>query len=429
MPYISSGTAFRIVARPLLQTMLFAFLITSALFVIGSQPASAQAYHYSVLYSFHGGTDGANPDGALLMDASGNLYSTALYGGDLNCINFGISGCGVVFKLAKNGKEVAIHSFAGPDGEYPNVGLVADKAGNGYGTAGSGGTFGFGTVFKVSNTGRVTVLYSFTGGADGGNPDSFLLVDSDGNLYGTTQLGGDLACTSIGPGGCGTVFKVDKTGKESVLYAFTGNTDGSTPIAGLTADSSGNVYGTTFFGGDPNCALQPTYGCGVVFKLDKTGRESTIYNFSGPDGAFPGAAIFIDKTGNLYSTTNIGGPSGAGTVFEIDTKGKETVLFGFGGYEQDGTIPDGGLITDPAGNFYSTTTAGGTLGFGTVFKLSKGGETILYNFTGGADGSTPGASLLRDKAGDLYGTALYGGDPSCVYTFNAGCGVVFKLAP
>jgi uncharacterized repeat protein (TIGR03803 family) len=431
MHYISSGTACRILGSLLLQTTLFTLLIASALFVIECQPASAQTYHYSTLYSFHGGTDGANPDGALLVDASGNFYSTALYGGDLNCVNFGIVGCGVVFKLSNSDKETALHSFDGMNGQYPNVGLIADKSGNGYGTAGEGGTDGFGVVFEIDRTGTSKVLYNFTGGADGGAPNSFLTLDASGNLYGTTEAGGDLSCTSpIGFVGCGVVFKLDKQGREKVLYAFTGGADGSSPIAGLTGDAAGNIYGTTIYGGDLNCAINPTVGCGVVFKIDRAGHQSVLHSFTGPDGALPGAAVYIDKSGNLYSTTLYGGSGSgqAGTVFKLDSTGKETVLYNFIG-GPDGGSPDGGLITDPAGNFYSTASQGGSSGFGVVFKLAKTQETVLYNFTGGADGAMPEASLIRDKAGALYGTATYGGDPSCVYSFITGCGVVFKLAP
>jgi uncharacterized repeat protein (TIGR03803 family) len=438
----NSGDRFRLV-----------FLVCAAvlaLSLVASQPAQAQAepaYTFSVLHTFNG-TNGESPDGALITDAAGNLYSTTTYGGNTGCIDTGgLSGCGTVFKLNKNGKQTMLYKFpaSGANGANPNVGLVADKAGNLYGITAFGGADNNGTVFKLTASGKETVLYSFTGGKDGGIPNAFLIFDAaEDNLYGTTEGGGDVSCTNVlNVTGCGVVFKVNKTtGKETVLYTFTGGKGGDIPIAALTIDAAGNLYGTAALGGALSCPSPygPNTGCGIVFKISKaTGKESVLHRFSGADGASPGAALYRDKVGNLYSTTFYGGTGNFGTVFKLDTSNKESVLYSFTG-GTDGGFPDGALIPDASGNFYSTTNSGGDLscsvpnsapGCGVVFMLNKttGTETVLYSFTGGADGAVPGVSLLRDAGGNLYGAASQGGNPSCSGQFVAGCGTVFKLAP
>jgi uncharacterized repeat protein (TIGR03803 family) len=292
--------------------------------------------------------------------------------------------------------------------------LIQDAAGNLYGTTCFAGQAG-GTVFKVDASGNETVLYSFAGGADGACPVGGLVQDPSGNLYGTTIFGGDC---------CGTVFKLDPTGKETVLHIFTGGGDGLTPYAGLVRDQAGNLYGTTYIGGDsPNCVPG---GCGTVFKLDASGKETVLYSFTdGADGAFPYAALILDAEGNLYGTTYGGGSMscylGCGTVFKLDTNGTETVLHCFTGGE-DGEYPEGGLIRDPAGNLYGTTYGGGIYGLGTVFELDTSGtETVLHTFTGKLDGGYSSAGVIRDSRGNFYGTTQFGG--------AYGHGAVFGLRP
>jgi uncharacterized repeat protein (TIGR03803 family) len=351
----------------------------------------------------------------LVRDAAGNLYGTTGGGGFSN---------GVVFKLDTTGKETVLHRFSGTDGRFPSGGLVRDAAGNLYGTTSSGGAFGWGSVFKLDTTGKETVLYSFTGGTDGSEPSAGLIRDAAGNLYGTTVSGG----TSPFP--YGVVFKLDPSGKETVLYTFTGGADGGFP-SGLIRDAAGNLYGTAGGGGSPACGAEN--GCGVVFKVDTTGKETVLYSFDGSDGAYPFQDLTRDAAGNLYGTTLsvAGGGLNYGVVFKLDTAGKETVLHSFRGYPADGAFSvygtGRGLVRDAAGNLYGTTDSGGAFNDGLVFRVNTTGkETVLYSFTGGLDGGNPSVGLVRDAAGNLYGTAVTGGADDCG---DDGCGVVFKLDP
>jgi uncharacterized repeat protein (TIGR03803 family) len=311
----------------------------------------------TILYSFHGKADGALPSAGLLRDVLGNLYSTTQLGGDLTC-DKGL-GCGTVFKLSAAGKETVLHSFADSttDGGYPVAGLIRDAEGNFYGTTPLGGTSNVGTVFKLDTTGKETVLYSFTGsGPDGASPNAGVIRDAAGNLYGTTVGGG--------PQNAGTVFKLDAAGNETVLYTFTGGnggTDGKYPIGGLVRDAAGNLYGTTEIGGIVNG--------GTIFKVDQTGTETVLYRFSTfGDACCPQSTMIRDAAGNLYGAAG-GGTSGAGTVFKYDTAGNETVLHTFGETQRDGQNPLGGLALDAAGHIYGTTQQGGASGWGTVFEI------------------------------------------------------------
>ena len=394
--------------------LVLAILLLPA--VVATPLAQAQAYTtFRALYAFTGGTDGEYPHGGVVRDAVGNFYGTTALGGISGCRY-----CGTVFKLSKTGKETVLHRFPGTqyDGVNPLAGLVRDKAGNLYGTTYAGGTTGNGTVFKVEKTGKETVLHSFTGTPDDGRqPQAGLVRDAAGNLYGTTTGGG--------PSNDGTVFKLDKTGKETVLYSFTGGADGIEPWAGLVRDAAGNFYGTTSYGGSSsNCSV----GCGTVFKLDRTGKETVLYSFTGPpDGEQPLAGLVRDAAGNLrYYLLWRHFRQRNGVQAGYDRQGDCAAQLHWGG---DGFEPWAGLVRDAAGNLYGTTTGGGTTNHGTVFKLDTSGTlTVLYSFTGGADGAEPfGAGLFRDAAGNFFGETTYGGDLSCNHPY--GCGVVFKLAP
>ena len=309
-------------------------------------------------------------------------------------------------EVAQPASEVVLHNFAGPpNGVGPTAGVIRDSEGNLYGTAIRGGAFNSGVVFKLDKTGKQTVLYSFTGGADGSQPHAGVIRDSTGNLYGTTRFGGTFQM--------GVVYKLDTTGKETVLHSFTGGAEGRSPLASVVRDSAGNLYGTTDAGG--------TSDFGTVFKIDTAGRETVLYSFTGgTDGGNPKrAGVIRDSAGNLYGTTANGGASLVGVVYKVDTTGQEMVLYSFTG-GTDGGNPFAGVIRDSAGSLYGTTAGGGASGWGTLYKLNPSGqETVLYSFTGAADGGQPLAVVIMDSAGNFYGTTEFGG--------ASNLGVVYKV--
>jgi len=309
---------------------------------------------------------------------------------------------------AQTAAETVLHNFGSPPkGANPSAGVIRDSAGNLYGTTPVGGAANAGVVFKVNTAGRETVLYSFTGGADGSQPYAGVIADSSGNLYGTTYSGGQA--------GWGVVFKVDKAGQETVLYSFKGGADGGNPMAGVIRDPAGNLYGTTCYGGG-------TANAGTVYKLDTAGQETVLHSFTGQDGdgADPYAGVIRDSAGNLYGTTNEAG-GGLGMVYKLDTAGQETVLYSFTGGADEG-YPLAGVIRDSAGNLYGIAGGDGTVGPGVVYKLNTAGQlTVLLTFSyGGASG--PKGPLIRDSAGNLYGTTGGGGGTSRA-------GMVYKLDP
>ena len=352
----------------------------------------------TVLYGFPESGGGYGPNSGVILDGAGNLYGTTPQGGSL--------GAGVVYRMSAAGHEAVLYSFTGgADGSNPNSGVVRDSAGNLYGTTFNGGTFGYGTVYKLDTAGNETVLYTFTGGSDGSNPYAGVVRDSAGNLYGTTWYGG--------VGGAGVIYQVDASGNETVLYSFTGAPGNARSYSGLYRDSAGNLYGVSYSGG--------TAGFGAVYKLDTANNYTVLYNFTGgADGRYPYAGVIRDAAGNLYGTTEVGGAYYGGVVYKVDTSGNETVLYNFTG-GSDGDYPNGGLIRDSAGNFYGTTTYGGASGFGAVYKLDTTNQlTVLYSFTGAPDGANPQAGVVRDSAGNLYGTTQYGG--------AGNVGALFKIA-
>jgi uncharacterized repeat protein (TIGR03803 family) len=313
----------------------------------------------SVLYSFAGGSDGSKPEARLVRDGSGNFYGTTNLGGPADQ--------GTVFKLAPDGTETVLHAFTGgSDGGYPQANLLRDKAGDLYGTAVSGGTgcsgSGCGTIFEVAADGTFTTLHSFTGGDDGSFPMSGLIADRKGNLYGTADVGG--------AHGFGTVFRLSVHGAFKVLYAFAGGNDGANSQAGLIWDSAGNLYGTTRGGGGSKACGD--YGCGTIFKLAPDGTESVLYAFTGVgDGGEPYGGVTADSSGNLYGTTITGGNSqGLGVVFELRSGGTFKVLHTFQG-TSDGAWPEAGVVLDEAGSVYGTAYGEGPDGWGTVFKVRQ----------------------------------------------------------
>ena len=354
----------------------------------------------TVVHAFADWRDGWSPYAGLTADSEGNLYGTTSQGGP---------GLGTVFKLDSAGRETLLYSFrGGADGAQPWANVIRDSAGNLYGTAQFGGTGNAGVVFKVDATGQETVLYSFTGGADGAQPVAGLVRDAAGNLFGTTEFGGTA--------NLGVVFEVSATGQEAVLHSFAGAADGARPLSGLAPGPRGFFYGTTFEGG-------AKYS-GVLYIVNPAGEMSVVYTFTGQaDGGGPVGAMTSDSAGNFYGTTEFGGTGGAGgfgVVYKIDPIGNLTVLHSFTG-GADGGYPMSGLIRDAAGSLYGTASWGGPGNFGLVFMLSAAGqETVLYNFLGGTDGQGPTTGVIRDPAGNLFGTTSYGG--------TRGGGVIFKIA-
>jgi uncharacterized repeat protein (TIGR03803 family) len=314
----------------------------------------------TVLYAFTGGNDGANPVGSLVFDKVGNLYGTTWKGG--------ADGAGVVFELAPGGTETVLYTFTGGnDGNGPQAGLVMGKKGVLYGTTSSGGSANDGVVFELAPNGTETVLHNFTGGLEDGMEPNYgsLIMDKAGNLYGMTFEGGASPCKHTGYTGCGTVYEVAADGTETVLHSFAGGTaDGYAPYGALTEDSAGNLYGTTAGGGTF------TIG-GTVFKLAPDGTETLLYSFTGgTDGATPAGGVLLDKSGNLYGTTFAGGTGAEdGVAYKLAPDGTETVLHSFQS-GSDGAFPYGGLIAK-GGTLYGVTNQGGSGFYGTVFSVKK----------------------------------------------------------
>jgi uncharacterized repeat protein (TIGR03803 family) len=399
----------RIVSR--MTRTAVALAVMSAL-MFASRAAHAQ---FKVLYSFTGGTDGGQPNARVIAGIDGNLYGTAPFGGDLSC-SFG-QGCGVVYRLTKAGTETVVHGFAGgADGADPYQALVTDVNGNLYGTTTSGGAkcagSACGTVFEISADGKETVLYSFTGGADGGGPSSGLIVDKAGDLYGTTAFGGLFSV--------GTVFRLDPAGHETVLYSFTGVSDGAYPgLDRLAVDAEGNLYGITASGGDLNC--NSGTGCGTVFKLTQAGVLTVLHTFAnGADGSFP-SGVILDPKGNLYGTTQTGGAGNNGVLFKISDIGTDLpsgtfrVLLSFGP-SQFAVVPIGNVTVCADGNIYGISQGGGSTGWGTLWKVDQTGEgTVVHSFDFVPSGGHPSASSQWSQGIDgavFYGTAPEGGSNS-----------------
>lgn len=420
------------------------FSVAFVLAIVGSGYAAT----YKVIYAFgtNGGySDGYLPEGALIRDAAGNLYGTTVAGGPSNE--------GIVFELSpSNGvwTEKILHSFTGgADGGEPAAGLVLDGKGNLYGTTQLGGISNpncsngwCGVVFALSPSAsgwRETVLYSFTGGADGATPAAPLLLDSAGNIYGTTGGGGMFQTCYYG---CGVAFELEKASgwTEKVLHTFTDfPTDGSYPAGALTFYGSNGLLGTTMAGGTaPCCGVANGTLFGMIRDSSGNWNERIIYNFCSQancaDGNGPSGAPIV-YNGKIFGVTNAGGTAGGyGTVYgfaKTSTGWKLGAEFSFGGAGGDYPI---GPILLRNGRIFGVTSQGGIAngacslypnGNGVVYELApqsgKLAETVLYSFTGGTDGCGPSGSLVSDAAGNLYGMTFEGG------SFNEG--VVFEVTP
>ena len=386
---------------------LRAFALLLGLISVVSPAVHSQTY--SVLHRFTW-TDGANPLAGLI--ASGpHLFGTTSSGGAY--------GAGTVFEISDEGVETVLYEFkGGADGANPEAALIL-IGGNLYGTTFAGGASNAGTVFEVSVHGKEKVLYSFTGHADGTNPEATLVQDTNGNLYGTTNLGGTEDH--------GTVFELvrpkttEASWTEKVLHAFGKAGDGADPVAGVSFDSSGNLYGTTSYGG--------TYGDGTVFELtsSKSGwTEKILHSFEQQgDGGIPYAGVVVIG-GKLYGAATDGGEdgqSGGGTVFELaPSKGdwNFTILYRLPGWGISGSFQN---LLVSSGSIYATTHCDGASSSGTVYKLTPSGSTwtstSLHEFTGGSDGMFSFSNLVLSN-GALYGTTKLGGDGDN--------GIVFKVA-
>lgn len=355
-------------------------------------------YTFQTLATFDG-TKGVYPRGELIRDAGGNLYGTTENGGTY--------GYGTVFKVSAGTSTITtLATFDGTQsGSNPQAGLVTDANGNLYGTTLNGGANGLGAIFKVAaGTNQLTNLFSFDGTPHGSQPRAGLMIDAAGNLFGTAEAGG--------AHGFGAVFKVAAgTNAVSTVASFDA-INGQNPHGGVVADSSGNLYGTTAYGG--------AFGYGVVFKVAAgTNKLSTLATFDGtPHGGNPEAGVVIDGQGNLYGTTYYGGAAGYGTVFKV-AAGTNQFIRVASFVDTNGSNPVTGLIVDAQGNLFGTTKWD-VLNNGTAFKISAGTSTIstlkLFN---GSDGDEPHSGLIADAQGNLYGTTRSGGANNY--------GIVFKL--
>ncbi len=350
--------------------------------ITGFAGPRATAQTESVLHTFNGSGDGGEPYGAPIFDKAGNLYGVTFDGGtNLN---------GTVYELkAGSWTEEILHSFnvSAGDGQSPQGSLVMDSAGNLYGVTPLGGGRKLGIVYELTpqtgGTWKEKIIHTFVGGADGRSPEAGLIIDKKGNLYGTTYQGG--AGKNCGAFACGAVFELSpKTGggwTEKILYSFKGGTgDGQNPAAPLLMDAAGNLYGTTVAGGTGG-----SVNSGTVFKLTPNGTggysETVLHNFAcSTDACNPFAGLVLDSKGNLYTTTGAGGTNSVGTVIKLtpgsNGKWTETILHSFGG-PVDGQSPQfSGVVFDTSGNLYGTTSAGGSNGNGIVFKMTptSGGQ-------------------------------------------------------
>jgi uncharacterized repeat protein (TIGR03803 family) len=434
-----------------MKSKLVCIFLTLAAFALGSA-LHAQASEYNVIYTFQGGSDGVQPYGSMIADSAGNLYGTTEFGGSQRS--------GTVFKLTPGAggawTESILYNFSnGTDGGAPQAGVVMDSAGNLYGTTTAGGAVsctsrgGFcGVVYELSpgsgGSWSESVLVNFTG-ANGLVPEGSLIFDSAGNLYGTT--------TSGGAHGHGTVFELSNSGgtwSQSILHSFS-DPDGAGPALGLAFDSAGNLYGTTFSGGDLSACSG--FGCGTVYELTPvsggTWAFQLLHRFNSTNGATP-EGVVLDSSGNLFGATAYGGTgscsglvdTGCGLVYELSPVSGgawlEKIIKRFTGIGTSIMNPNP-VVLDASGNVYGTSLFGGLQACnddletcGTIYELtpaSGGAWTLagLEAFRENSDGFFPYAGLTIDSAGNIYGTTGAGGDMSCGST--GGCGVVFKIVP
>jgi uncharacterized repeat protein (TIGR03803 family) len=398
-----------------------ALLILTALAV-----PSAQAQTYTVQHAFTNWPDGAGPN-ALMMGADGVMYGTTQGGGN-HC---GSGGCGTVYKIDSSGNETVLYRFTeGNDGAFPVAALIQDAAGNLYGnTEGNGFLNAPSTVFKIDTNGNETTLYAFTSNT-GCCQDSPLAIDKAGNLYGMSPYGGNYNC-GTDEIGCGLLYKLTQAGENTVLHVFTG-TDGIDPEGGLVVDVDGNLYGTTIAGGNLRCYSPEqgqhfNYGCGTIYKLDKKGNFTVLHTFTGGDDGSDPLGLIQDAKGNLYGIAAYGGTTyclencgnkfcledryGCGVIFEVDTQGKFSVIYRFTAAIGQPDF-DSHLLLDSEGNLYGSNGIDGANNTGFIFKVTPSREfSIVASFPSDVNrewGIFP-QGVVMDSSGKFYGTMLNDG--------------------
>jgi hypothetical protein len=447
-------------------TATFSFTILGVALVAGlllpgavfTRSLSAVGQPEKILYQFQNGSDSAVPSGSLVVDKQGNLYGVTQDVAGYPCTEL----CGNVFELSPPTENGAAWSFAvlysfdcSLGGGFPHGNVIFGPDGNLYGTGVCGGKYADrangGVVFELIHPAvqggawTETVIHSFGLGDDGTAPQGGLAFDRKGNIYGTTFDDGQY--------GFGVVYELSPPAQrggewtETLLHSFGGGNDGFWSGAGVAVDTTGNLYGTTEFGGIYTSYCES--GCGIVFELSPPATQggawayAIIHEFNGDDGASPLDPLILDKADNLYGTTSLGQGGGLapdGSVFELSplVQGwSETILYAFPQYLYDAGYSSAGVTFDSAGNLYGTSQNGGTSYKGTAFKImppavqgSPWAETILHNFSSNNSGATyPSTNLVFGKDGMLYGTTPYGGDGPCTFGQISGCGAVFAVAP
>jgi uncharacterized repeat protein (TIGR03803 family) len=373
-------------------------------------PAVLAAQTFRSMHSFKG-PEGANPYAPLIQATDGNLYGTTTDGGAY--------GSGNIFKMTWGGKVTSLYDFCSQpnclDGEYPVTALTEGPDGNFYGTTQSGGTSNWGTVFKITPTGTLTTLHSFSG-SDGAAPYGTLLLAANGDFYGTVNEGG--------ANGAGTLYTITSSGVLTTLYNFcsiAGCPDGQYPVGPLIQASDGNLYGTTYAGGD--YAACNVDGCGIVFKMTLSGKLTTLHTFDDTEGEYPSGGVVEGADKLFYGTANSGGAYDDGIIFTIDSSGDFSTLYNFSG--DDGIAPHDILLASD-GNFYGTTLYGygnGPDPRGTVFEITPGGTlTNLHTFNG-RHGRNP-YGLFQATDGAFYGITYFGGADNNGIVFSVSTGLL-----